>query len=521
MSNSYQSSKKIKSSAESNGQKNGHGPRTGELTSVDPISSIQPWTAERFDNPSPSRNSQEGSSPVSSKNKKRDRVNDTQRSTTTAIEFSELGDGTLVDLVEGPDYPKKTLLAAWKDGKTTYHSRLECGREVLVPFARDGAIFQHVRLPCSTEPYGSVLELCISLLKLITDCVDIKEEYQAPLLHFVVATWVADRLPIAPYLSIVGLPQSGKTTLLRVLSLVCRRPLLTGDITSAAFYEVCTQLHPTLLIDESGTPGDNRALRHLLRMGTIPEVLAMRKRQIFNAYGPKVICWKEPPDDPALNSRCVEIQTLESDKSDLFRVDDFRVRERAAELQAKLLQFRFENYTKISTPAIPGTEGLKPRSREMLAALAAPFAEDMEFCGQLIQFFKLREIFNREPLPPPENAVLTTLFSQIHQEAYTGSVLIQNLTIKVNEILEKSGERFRLSPRKVGSVLATLGIGWKKRTNTGWIILLDRPEQVRVHKLVESHGLDLNLDRFLRADVRECPLCNGVSHNPELQSDPR
>lgn len=341
------------------------------------------------------------------------------------------------------------------------------------------------------------------------------------MLHFVVATWVADRLPIAPYLSIAGLPQSGKTTLLRVLSLICRRPVLTGDITSAAFYEVCTQLHPTLLIDESGTPGDNRALRHLLRMGTTPEVLAMRNRQIFNAYGPKVICWKEPPDDPALNSRCIEIQMVESDRTDLLRVDDFSVSARAAELQAKLLQFRFEKYKKIRVPAIPSTERLQPRSRDILASLAAPLAEDSRFCESLIQFFKLRDIFSHEPLPPEESAVLTALFSQIHQEAYAGSVLIQNLTTKVNEILGKSGERLRLSPRKVGAVLATLGVRWKKRTNIGWQILLDRAEQVRVHKLVHSHGMDLSLDLFLKADWRECPLCVGDSARPKLQSDPR
>lgn len=122
----------------------------------------------------------------------------------------------------------------------------------------------------------------------------------------------------------------------------------------------------------------------------------------------------------------------------------------------------------------------------------------------------MREVFNHEPLPPPENAVLAALFSQIHQKAYNGALLINNLTTKVNDILGTSGERFRLSHRKVGAVMATLGFGWKRRTNTGWMILLDRAEQVRVHKLVNSHGMDLSLDRFLKADWRDCPLCTGI-----------
>jgi hypothetical protein len=95
------------------------------------------------------------------------------------------------------------------------------------------------------------------------------------------------------------------------------------------------------------------------------------------------------------------------------------------------------------------------------------------------------------------------------------------LTAKVNEILEANSERFRLSPRKVGAVLATFGFGWKKRTSIGWTILLERAEQERVHKLVNSHGMDLNIERFLRADLRDCPFCKGGSSRPNLHSDPR
>jgi hypothetical protein len=132
----------------------------------------------------------------------------------------------------------------------------------------------------------------------------------------------------------------------------------------------------------------------------------------------------------------------------------------------------------------------------------------------------MREIFNREPLPPPENAVVTALFSLIHQDAFSASVLIKDLTRKVNEILKTSGERFQSKPRKVVAVLAILGVGWKKRINLGWTVLLNQREPVTVHKLVKSHGLDLNIERFLRADLRECPLCKGDSLLPEVQSDP-
>jgi hypothetical protein len=64
------------------------------------------------------------------------------------------------------------------------------------------------------------------------------------------AQWLADRLLPAVYLSIIGLPQSGKSTLLELLSMICRQPLLVSDISEAAVFRTCQQFSPTLIIDE-------------------------------------------------------------------------------------------------------------------------------------------------------------------------------------------------------------------------------------------------------------------------------
>ncbi len=422
-------------------------------------------------------------------------------------DFAEYPDGSLIDLVEDPKNPKRTVLAVWKDGDVSYYDRLQHEGQMLIPVPRNGEILKCIRLPRGTKPYASSRSLLLAVADLIRRRVSLKDEYLALVAHFVLSTWLADRLPVAPYLSVVGLPQSGKTTLLKILSLVSRRPLLTADISSAAFYRACAQLSPTLLIDEGGTFGDNRSLRHLLRMGTTRDVVAMRKHHVFHAYGPKVISWLEPPDDPALNSRCVQIEMTESNNPDLDKSTDSDLEEFATDLQAQLLQFRFENYKKIRVPKFSDTERLRPRSRDLLACLAAPCGEDVEVCQPLVQFFKSREIFTKEPLPPPQSSVLTALFSQIHQNSYTGLVLINDLTAKVNYILEKTGQPFRLRPRKVGAILTTFGFSWRKRTNTGWTILLDRADQERVHKLARVHGIDFGLDQFVRADLRQCPLC--------------
>ena len=207
-------------------------------------------------------------------------------------------------MVEGSEDPGRTCFAVWKDGEIRFANRLKQNGQVFVPLSRNNELLRRLRLPSAVTPYESVRALLRRLETLIAQCVAVDEKYVPVLADFVLSTWLVDRLEVAPYLSVVGLPQSGKTTLLKVLSLVCRRPLLMADVTSASFYHACARFMSTMLIDETGSIRSNRTLRHLLRSGTTRDVLAVRKDHIFHSYGAKVISWLEQPDDTALNSRC-------------------------------------------------------------------------------------------------------------------------------------------------------------------------------------------------------------------------
>ena len=81
-------------------------------------------------------------------------------------------------------------------------------------------------------------------MRFIRYVVDVPDDYAVLLSAFVLYTWVADRLPTAVYLSVIGLSQSGKSTLLELLSLLCRRGLLANDISQAAAYQACTNFQP-------------------------------------------------------------------------------------------------------------------------------------------------------------------------------------------------------------------------------------------------------------------------------------
>jgi len=428
----------------------------------------------------------------------------------TEIDFAELKDGNLVELVEDPANPGHTLLAVWKGGKTQFLDRLEQDGRVLISLARNNEVLRHIRLPSDAKPYDSVQELLRRLETLISQCVAVDEQHVAILADFVLSTWVIDRFSVAPYLSVVGLPQTGKTTLLRVLSLVCRRPLLIADITSASFYHACARFMPTMLIDEAGSIKNNRTLRHMLRSGTTRDVLAVRKNRAFHCYGAKVISSLEPPDDAALNSRCIVIPMSESKSTALVRTDEPAVQQQAADLQAQLLRFRFENYKTVRPVPVPGDEALRPRTRDLLRVLSAAHA-DVSRSELLLRFVESGQGVQLEPLSPEQNAVVRALFSAVHIREDFSRIWISDLTQRVNTFLELAGEQLRIQPRKVGAVVTSLGFSSRTRTNSGWVISLSRKDAERLHELAVSYGIDGIRDSFPQGiSPDECSLCLAV-----------
>jgi hypothetical protein len=207
-----------------------------------------------------------------------------------------------------------------------------------------------VRLPTGLINYRSATKLAYSILEFISHAVDAPHEYLIVLTAFVFYTWVAHQLPTAVYLSIVGLPQSGKSTLLELLNLLCRRPLLVSDISQAAVYRACSRFGVTLLIDEVEWNASNSSpLRQLLRAGTGRTARAVRIRGSSFSCGPKVFSSLETSSDSALNDRCIRIPMTETMNRELIKPSDPGMLKRAANLQPTIVKISPE-LSQIDTP---------------------------------------------------------------------------------------------------------------------------------------------------------------------------
>jgi hypothetical protein len=434
-------------------------------------------------------------------------------------DFEELEDGTLLEMVQDPTDSSKSLLAVCQNGRVNLADRFPCRDRVFVPIARDNQTIRYVCLPSGIKPYGSVHSLLMQIRSILSTCLDLGEHLGDLLATFVLSTWFIDQLPVAPYVALVGLPRSGKSTALSVLSLLCRRALLTADITSAAFYNVCDRLTPTLLLDETGTVGERKVLFHLLRTGTTRGLTAFRNQRAFRTFGAKVISWIQLPTDEALNSRCITIAMQESLRVDLKKPTDPDIVAAADELQKQLLQFRLEKYKNLVLPKVRGDEHLHSRARDLYQALALPVSADTKVCEWLVERLESQQESNRELLTPILSAVLRSLFRIVHLLPAAGEHTTRDLTELVNRELQAAGESLLVSYRRVGAALTSLGFARRERTNKGWVMYFGQEARRRIHELTALYEGSGYIASLSTESGEQCDLCRVLLDQEQVPAE--
>ena len=425
------------------------------------------------------------------------------------IDFAELEDGSLAEMMEDPVIPTKSLLAVYKGGTVQYVEKWRNGDRVLIPLPRAGQVLKHISLPAGSEPYVGLEELTQNVACFLYSCLDLEVSSRMLVTAFMLSTWFPEKLPVAPYLALLGPPGSGKTTAMRILSLLCRRGLLTSDISSAGFYDVSHRLGPTLLIDETATAGHPRTLLHLLRSSSSPGFISLRKDKAQMAYGPKVFAWIELPNDAALNSRCIIIPMHKTSRADLISPDDPRVLQFAKKVRMRLQQFRFEHYRSLSVPKVPADVQLSSRVLDLYRALALPFGEDQKFCEALALLIASQRQFQSRVISAAQASCIRVLYSLIHVQPSVAGYRLSGLTTEMKANLASRGEpSSALNERKVGDILTSLGLTNRSRTNTGYVLWVERSDRVRIHEMARDYEVD-----GIGAK-QNCDICKEITASP-------
>jgi hypothetical protein len=443
---------------------------------------------------------------------------------TREIDFEQLPDGRRAEIVEDPDDPKRTLLVVGRDDSFEVVESIRCEKEILVPLSRQDELLRSVTLPRGVEEVRKRSEpgfiqsddLVRLIFRFIRESIATDDLTATMLTFFAVSTWFVDRFIVAPYLLVTGPPVSGKTTLLKVLGLFCRRPLLIGDTSSAALYRIHSRIHPTLLLDESATQigQSTSALRHLLRVGSTRQGVA-RNGEIFDCFGAKVITALEPPNDPALVSRCIPMKTKTAipQRKDL---DGPEVQVYVDKLRQSLLRWRLNQWSSIRPVTVPGAESFSPRMQDLLSRLAAAASSPMGHRVLLAYFKRIPEVVIEDRPTLLKRLLNSILSGMIHarinvtvDSARTACVLVKNLTNDVNEELGLRSEQFQLSPEEVGHLLTALGLNTRDRTSSGMRLWLDLRTKMQIH-LNQKHIGQEKLLMDCGPQIEKCPLCEEI-----------
>jgi len=416
--------------------------------------------------------------------------------------FRFCANGRILELVRNSANDSVSLLVN-RDRKYRIVDRYEDNGRVLIPPRIEKGLLKSIQLPSHPRKFGSSYDLLLELASHAEHHVTLPFQSLMLVSAFVLSTWLADRFPRAPYLSVFGPLGSGKTQLLQFLSCCCRRPLLLTDVTPAGLYSLVDALQLTLIIDECEFGRDQKTsdLLRLLRGGHTAGSSIFRGHRDYNLYGPKVIASRGPIRDAALASRAIQISMSRSHAS-VPPLDPERLRKLAAILQPKLLAFRLVNY-RIPLPLDADLRFLTPRSRDLARALAAPLHGHLEQQKMIVRYLMMQDNDLRtQQMQEPELLVLDALFQGCHAPAQY--ITVGGVAKIVNYYLSLYGERGKFDARFVGPKLRGLGFNTEKLGSMGYGLWLTKSVINQIHRLAQEYRLTLNEEiRYYYG----CPIC--------------
>ena len=342
---------------------------------------------------------------------------------------------------------------------------------------------------------GSAAQLYYSVLeKLRTVSVLPSDAHYHLCTVYVFFTHLSENAPYFPYLWFFGLPERGKSRMVKALTRLSWRGLYTETLNEAYIFRFAESFAGTIGLDVYELSGQaQKKGSHDLLLGRfdegmkVPRVIAPEKgpfkdMRYYRVAGPTILATNAeiPAKDP-LRSRCIKITMPEArgiypnhTESDLF------------ELRAGLLAFRARHLNKsLPDVAKPVAGRLGDLMQPLLSVAALLPREATENIHELIG--KLETERSEAEAETLAGRIVTILFS-LQNEVEGGQLPVERVTELLNGGMQ---EEQRISPQKVGHELSALGIERKKKQGKMHILWI----QDNMEKHFARFGLDVDTIR--------------------------
>jgi len=409
-----------------------------------------------------------------------------------------LTDGAMIELVSGSSGLDKPRLLLWNGRNATVGTRVQHGAHTYEVPDLAPSLCRATRLPPHCTDYGSAHDFFVAVTDLFNLHLNLPKWASSLLACFSIGTWLADRLPSVPTLVISGPDEELGVDALRLLSCICRHPLMLAEVTPGGFRSLPTQMSFTLLLDQQELkPNMQRLLRASKYRGLH---LPGNRGSLVDLYGPKaILCGNDAAAD-TLGGGVIHISVTPSQLQS-SALDEQILVEIANKFQPRFLMYRLKNSEKVREARVD-VSGFTFATRQLARTLAMCFPEDSELAREAVQLLRPQDQEVRAQRSRDVNcAIIEILWADVHGRKQRG-VKVDELAKDVNALLRSRGEIFEYSAEEIGWKLKSLNIQ-RHSDRSGRQVLLERETSQNVHRLVRAFDLPCSQ----RAEAN-CPDCN-------------
>ena len=325
----------------------------------------------------------------------------------------------------------------------------------------------------------------------INNNVDLQPNYTPIAARYVMMTWCYDKFQKIPYLRVIGPYGSGKSRFLDVMaSLSYHSSLLGQGISQANIYRWLDRYPGTLILDEAdfGKTIHTNLITQILNGGFERNGKVHRcspgksdyEPRAYRSFGPKILASRMSFVDDALESRFLTFSTHITTRENIpLYTPPNNEWPKMIELRNRLLNFRFENFSKIDpNQRVDGLEEYEPRLKEIIRPLSLILGETS--ISDNMKHFLDEENDNRiaDRWDGHEGKVGQAILINNNNNHHP---TVGEITREVNRSITNG---YKLTDRKVGQIIKGLGIP-KRRTNSGIVI---EPREDQLKSLERRYG---------------------------------
>jgi hypothetical protein len=408
-----------------------------------------------------------------------------------------------MDLVLDPDTNQVRILL-WTGKEAKIGAIVKFAGKTYIPPNVDPTILAALRFPSPRGPLAAqpARELFDDVCRGLAEFAALPDRSLRQVAYFIFATWLVDRISVAPFLWVTSPSATDGSEFLQLLALFCRRSLLLSGDSTTALWTLPMSLRPTLFLDGAELTAP---MQRFLHASTRKGIHCVKRGQALDLYCAKAICSQDSLREPTLASFALQI-SLPLRPAQLSAMTQEASKAISDTFQAKLLGYRLTHLQQVATADID-VFGLTPATQGLARALAACILGNKKLQSEVVPLLRDqdREI-TEDRSTGLESVVLEALLHFCHENDRS-TVTVAALAEATNAILREKGQRLVISPETVGWKLRFLRVRTESIGSGRKGLWLLADVRRRIHTLAVEYQVPVDPDGL----VGGCPYCPSIS----------